>query len=135
MPVRKIILETKPTAQPRARVTRWGTYDAAKDRKNWAKLQAVEQIMEKLDCPLEINIIYFLPIPKSSSKKKRAAMLNGDIKHVKRPDIDNYIKFSLDVLNDLAYVDDSQIYSLKAQKIYAEKPRTEIILTWKETGC
>jgi len=91
MPVRKIILETKPTAQPRARVTRWGTYDAAKDRKNWAKLQAVEQITEKLDCPLEINIIYFLPIPKSSSKKKRAAMLNGDIKHVKRPDIDNYI--------------------------------------------
>ena len=131
MPVTKtIVIESEPVAQPRPRVTRWGTFDPAKDKKNWARIQIANQVTEKLTCPIRIDILYALQVPKSTSKKKRVLMLNGEIKHVKRPDIDNYAKFTLDVLNDIAFVDDSQIYHLTAQKVYSEHPRTEITLKY-----
>ena len=48
----------------------------------------------------------------------------------KKPDIDNLIKFVLDALQgqDGYFVDDSQVIRLYAEKIYSDKPRTEIML-------
>lgn len=46
-----------------------------------------------------------------------------------RPDIDNYIKFYLDVLNGIAYKDDSQIVKIKAVKMYSSPAKTVIELT------
>jgi hypothetical protein len=54
-----------------------------------------------------------------------------DVWHSKKKDLDNLVKFVLDSLNALAYVDDGQICSLKAAKFYAtggDNPRSEIVL-------
>lgn len=78
-----------------------------------------------LDQPLGILIRIFLPLLKTS-EKKRAAMLRGDILPATRPDIDNYIKAALDGMNEVIYVDDGRITDICVRKRYSDRPRMEI---------
>jgi Holliday junction resolvase RusA-like endonuclease len=71
------------------------------------------------------------PIPKSRSKKDRAAMAAGEIPYLAKPDADNLAKSCLDALNGCAYPDDSQIISLSVQKLYAVEPQCVIRLEWE----
>ena len=73
-----------------------------------------------------------MPIPKSASKKAKIAMESGVTAHIKKPDIDNMAKTVLDALNGLAYVDDSQIYSLTLYKTYSERPGIYLKITESE---
>ena len=52
--------------------------------------------------------------------------------HTKRPDLDNLIKFVLDSLGGrgIYWKDDSQVYSIVAQKLYDEKPRVVIEINY-----
>ena len=50
-------------------------------------------------------------------------------KELKPEDIDNCIKIIADALNGLAYVDDTQIVAVVAEKFYAEIPRVEVEIT------
>ena len=127
---KKLIINQTPIPQLRPRVTRYGTYDPCKDKKTFTRLQIQDQISEKLDCPIEIDMLFFMPIPKSTSKKKSILMKDNTIKHTKRPDCDNLFKFFTDSMNDLVYKDDSQIYKIYIEKRYSASPRTEIIVRW-----
>ena len=80
------------------------------------------------DAQLRAEITAYFPIPKSTSKKKRAEMQNGYIMHTKKPDADNIAKSILDALNGLAYYDDSQVCELGGCKMYSEEPRAEITI-------
>ena len=73
-----------------------------------------------------------MPIPKSASKRNKEKMLSGELKHVKKPDIDNTTKMCLDCMNGIVYLDDKQIYKVTAEKQYGEKSRTEIVVRWKK---
>ena len=54
-------------------------------------------------------------------------MILNEIKHTKKPDLDNFIKFYKDVLNSVVWRDDSQVFRLlESSKFYAEKPFTLI---------
>lgn len=122
-----LVINDPPVAQPRPRITRWGNFDPAKDKKNWARLQVVDSCPEHpLECPIELNIIFNMDIPKTTSKKKRVMMLSNELKHVKRPDLDNLLKFTLDTLNCLLYKDDSQIHKINVFKQYSEHANTVI---------
>lgn len=83
---------------------------------------------KKLEGAIMATITAFMPIPKSESKKKKAAMEAGLIRPKKKPDIDNCVKSILDALNKIAYDDDGQIVELHAKKLYSDNPRAEIIL-------
>lgn len=72
--------------------------------------------------PLSVRIDAFCGVPKSASKAKRAAMLNGEIKPTKKPDVDNIAKVVLDALNGYAYKDDTQVAELVMRKHYAVTP-------------
>lgn len=78
--------------------------------------------------PIRLTVIAYFPIPKSTSKKRLALMLSNLIHHTKRPDIDNVLKSVQDGLNKVAFMDDSQIWSLCAEKRYSEYPRVEVII-------
>jgi len=67
-----------------------------------------------------------MPIPKGTSKKKRAEM----IYHTKRPDLDNLVKFVKDCMNGIVWHDDSLVAELHAGKLYDENPRTAITVMW-----
>ena len=65
-----------------------------------------------------------MPIPKSLSKKKQHELLNQP--HHKKPDLSNLIKFVEDALIGILFVDDRQITTIHATKIYHKIPKTLI---------
>lgn len=92
--------------------------------------------------PLSVVILAYLPVPKSWSKKDRAAALAGDIMPTGKPDFDNITKM-LDGLNyhlprfkgdrekrPIVWKDDSQIVASQFLKQYSEHPRLEITV-WR----
>jgi Holliday junction resolvase RusA-like endonuclease len=81
---------------------------------------------EPLEGPLMLTIEAFLGIPKSASKKKRAAMADGEIIPEKRPDFDNLAKTAADALEGVAFRNDSQIAEAVIRKRYSQVPRMRI---------
>lgn len=79
-----------------------------------------------IETRVKVNIIAYFDIPKSTSKKKEAEMLAGNISPTKKPDIDNIIKIVLDAMNKFAFKDDTQVVELNVKKQYAETPKIYI---------
>lgn len=69
--------------------------------------------------PVRMDFHFRFKIPKSWSKKKKAAML-GKL-HTQRPDRNNLEKLVEDALNGVAYKDDSQVCVGEYSKRWAEK--------------
>lgn len=90
--------------------------------------QACGEQMFPDDAMLDMRIKAYYSIPKSASKKRHAAMLSGDIRPTKKPDMDNVIKIIADALNKIAYRDDTQIVDCQVRKFYSEKPRVEVMI-------
>lgn len=82
----------------------------------------------KLENAINAEILAIFPVPKSTSKKLKEQMLNGNIIYTKKPDCDNIAKVILDALNNTAYNDDSQVCKLTVEKIYGEEPKVKISL-------
>ena len=108
----------------RPRFTRNGhafTDEKTRNYENLVKLLAM-QAMEKAgatvtDKPVRATINAYFEIPKSYTKKKVQAIINGEIKPAK-PDCDNVIKGISDGCNKVIFKDDVQIYSITATKSY-----------------
>lgn len=97
-----------------------GAFDP-KTSKSWKetiKWQAIEAMKAEnfslLEGPLSMTLHFFLPRPKSLSKKVQC--------HIKRPDVDNLCKAVKDALRSICYHDDSQIISSVITKAYGEQP-------------
>ncbi len=76
---------------------------------------------------MEIDFTFYMPIPGSFSQKKRLRAELGIDLHVKKPDVDNLVKFYMDCMIGRVVVDDSKVCKISACKRYGE-PRTEIHL-------
>tara|TARA_R110000824_G_C15163962_1_gene672175 strand:+ start:703 stop:1083 length:381 start_codon:yes stop_codon:yes gene_type:complete len=63
----------------------------------------------------EICVIFYIPMPKSWSKKKKIEMLGQN--HQQRPDIDNLLKGLMDALLE----EDSHIHTAYAKKIWGDE--------------
>lgn len=76
--------------------------------------------------PLDIEIIAYYPIPKSTSKKKRKEMLEHRLRPTVKTDLDNVAKLIYDALNGVAWYDDNAIVDARVQKFYSDEPRVEV---------
>lgn len=76
-------------------------------------------LLKKVKLYPSMKIIFWLPMPKSWSKKKRAEMLGKP--HQSRPDIDNLLKSILDLLED-----DSHIWDIYVRKLWGDAGSIEI---------
>ena len=81
------------------------------------------------ESPLNMHVTAYYTIPKSASKKKVVMMRSAEIRPTKKPDIDNVIKCIADSLNGVAYKDDSQIVTIRADKFYGEIPSVVVQIT------
>lgn len=123
----------KPFGKQRPRVTRTGhayTPDQTVMYENLVKTTFLQQYP---DCvpgggPVFIEIGAAFPVPQSWPKKKQAQALDRKI-YPGKPDVDNIMKIIQDALNNVAYKDDSQIYSAYVLKFYAECPGVKIRMT------
>jgi Holliday junction resolvase RusA-like endonuclease len=56
---------------------------------------------------------------------KRPKTVKRDLPTV-APDLDKYIRGVLDALTGIAYLDDSQVIDIKAEKVYSDTPGADI---------
>ena len=123
--VQAMFVPGQPVAKGRPRMTMTGrVYTPKKTEIYEAKLRthAIGKGLKKIEkgVPVELCLIFYMAIPKSWSKKKKA-MMEG------RPcassiDLDNKIKVVGDALNGICWHDDRQIYRIKATKLYSVNP-------------
>lgn len=75
---------------------------------------------------VHVTIVAVMEIPKSASKKKQAAMLMGDIRPTKIPDVENIGKAVLDGMEGIAFGNDKQVTEIYVEKRYGERPHIEV---------
>lgn len=115
------------------KIVTWDSQDKLKEGYKWQIRSQYRE--EPLQCPVMVDVLFMMPIPKSTSKVKQRAMINGTFHHMSRPDVDNLQKFILDVLNEVVLKDDSQIIEIHAKKIYSTKPGTHVRIIPVEQQC
>ena len=118
-----MILEVAPFAKPRmTQRDRWAKRQIVKDyfafrdtvKQEIEKLLALQNNDDKNKSWEELDIGFFIPMPKSWSKKKRLEMAGTP--HKQRPDLDNYIKGLLDALLE----EDCKVWRVSARKIWVD---------------
>lgn len=125
----------EPKGKGRPRFAKVGNYTKAYTPKdtavyeNLVRLEYQNEVGDWMfpdDAILDMRIVAYYGIPKSTSKKKREQMLTGMIRPSKKPDMDNVVKIIADSLNRLAYRDDTQIVDCQVRKFYSEVPRVTV---------
>ena len=118
-----MILNVAPFAKPRmTQRDRWAKRQIVKDyfafrdtvKQEIEKLLALQNNDDKNKSWEELDIGFFIPMPKSWSKKKRSEMAGTP--HKQRPDLDNYIKGLLDALLE----EDCKVWRVSARKIWVD---------------
>jgi len=123
-----------PRPMPRPRFSRRGFAYTPKK----VKIEKQEFILkvnkhkpqEMITCPVRLTISFMMPIPKSTTHKDRAKMNSDIVPHIKKPDIDNLVKFVMDGLTNAGFwKNDSNVWVIYADKRYDSKSRTIITIT------
>ena len=84
--------------------------------------------------PLKVTIKAYMIVPSSASKKRKDAMLRGDTRPTKTPDVDNIAKIILDALNGIAYKDDAQVVTLFVDKYWSSISLVEVTIEEMHTA-
>ena len=88
----------------------------------WVKMEYCRQCNNQKfpdDAMIEMEITAYYQIAKSDSKKKKQMKLDNMIRPTKKPDMDN-------IVNGIAYHDDSQIVNSSIKKFFSDHPRVEV---------
>ena len=127
-----VILKGEPIAQQRPRLSKYGTaYNPQSREKRVAQMKVKSQIasnshFKPLDGEIWVHMDFHTKIPDSWSQRRKDSVLDeGD---QRRPDLDNYVKFYCDVMNEIVYRDDSCITRLSCEKRYSREPMVKITI-------
>lgn len=129
-------VEGNPVGKGRPRFARRGnfvsTYSPTKTRDYESVIkEAAQKAMgsnELLETPVTVAIYITVSIPSSYSKKRTEACLNGSERPIKKPDIDNIAKCFLDAMNQVVYLDDTQVLTLHVTKVYGTVGMVEVMV-------
>lgn len=139
----KFSIPGQPFGKQRPRVVHNGNFSKAytpKETVNYENLvkliyqQAAKGWIFPDGSMLDVRIIAYYDIPKSTSKKKRRLMLEHKIRPTKKPDFDNIGKIICDSLNLVAYHDDSAVVDAQVRKFYSENPRVDVTIRRIDPG-
>ena len=130
-----IEIDGDPIPQARPKVTLRGKYPHAYDPSGEDKRQFAAGVKARLPpsfapiaAPLEVDLVFFCVRPKSHyNKAGNVKPIFRFLEKASRPDLDNLAKFVLDALNNVVWVDDSQIVRLSVTKVYSDCPRTRVV--------
>ena len=82
-----------------------------------------------LETPVTVAIYIRIEIPKSFSKQKRKDALEGILKPMRKPDIDNIAKSHLDAIQGgVIILDDKQVVNLHVTKVWSEIGAVEVMV-------
>lgn len=114
-------VEIKAIAKARPRKGRHGFYTPkpTADFEKRIKLEAMKYFQEPFSGPIKMHLIFYV-------KAKNKKLWNEP--KTTRPDLDNALKSLLDALNGVAYIDDGQVFSIEAQKIWAPIDKIQVVV-------
>ena len=120
-----VSLPITPMRAPRMTVRdRWTDVERGKGRpavlRYFRYRDELRRALPDYELPTRLDITFLIPMPKSWSKKKRAAYAGSP--HDQKPDIDNLAKAFLDAFHS----EDKHVYSLTAEKYWAETGSIEL---------
>jgi Holliday junction resolvase RusA-like endonuclease len=130
----KLKIDMNPAGKKNPLKGRYGFYTHPETKKRedviLAAWKTQSQMSFEKGIPLKLTLILGYPIPKATSKKQKALMLDGLIRPTVKPDVDNVIKLVLDSLKGHAFSDDNHFVSFKEPfcKFYAETPFIGVII-------
>lgn len=103
------------------------SYNPKHKEKEQVRWQIAAQFNQKpLGCPIIAHFTFYMPIPIGTSSIRKKEMLCGRIRHTKRPDRSNMLKFYEDCLTGIVIEDDSQIWDGNTTKLFGEAPKVLI---------
>jgi Holliday junction resolvase RusA-like endonuclease len=133
-------LNTIPVAKGRPRFAVRGRFAMAytpkktRDAEEQIKILAMPyRPTVPIDVPIELEVLYFMPIPSGLNKAARIRAESEIEPHIKKPDVDNLLK-SFDALSGIFWTDDSRIYKITATKLYSPRPRIEVKMRFAEAS-
>ena len=127
----------EPRGKGRPRFSKVGPYVRPHTPEDTASYENLIQVEFRRQCgdvfweaktPVKIIIIALYGVPASTSKKKRAEMLDRIVRPTKKPDADNLVKVVMDALNHVAWYDDAQVVDIDVRKYYGEQPLIKIVI-------
>jgi Holliday junction resolvase RusA-like endonuclease len=125
-----LILYHIPVPWARPGQSRWRRYDTQRYLKDELSYSVMSQMTdyESLHKIVALQAEFYFPKPSSFPKRKYASY------HTKKPDLDNLLKFYLDLCKDCGcYEDDAQICFILAWKKYINiGDNPHVILKFKE---
>jgi len=120
------IVPGPPIPKGRAKVTKFGTYTPKRTRayEHDVRLlaRAAGGMAPAYEDAVHVDLIAYMPIPKSWPKWKQAAARAGTLRPISKPDLDNIEKAVTDACNSIIYADDSQIVECCKAKRYSDNP-------------
>lgn len=131
-----LVIPGEAVPQGRPRFGRGRAYDPPKSRKykEYVRKLAREDMppdarRHPLTCPVRLTCVIYRGVPKSWSRRKRAAAIADKIRPTTKPDVSNILKGIEDALTGMWYKDDSQIVEYGViGKWYADEPRVYVRL-------
>lgn len=79
--------------------------------------------------PVGVTLDFFFQRPKKHYDKAGSLLDTAPDFNTNTPDVDNLVKFVMDTLNGIFWKDDCFIVHIRATKLYAYEPKTEIFMT------
>jgi len=125
-------VEGVPVAKERPRKAKDGHFYTPQKTKDHEEL--IQQFWmangkKFIEGAIGLLVVFYMPIPKSLSKKQRERVLSGEVPHTSKPDLDNLGKLIKDSMNECAYKDDSYVVAETFIKVYDLHARTEITIS------
>ena len=126
----EFIFDYKPESKQRPRFGAKGkVYNPQRKKELGYKWEAARQMRlqdseSTLESPVCVNMVFHMPMPKSWSQKRKKEQFGKPM--TSKPDIDNLMKWSLDVLNGIAYQDDRYVTSGYFEKIWDYEGKAQI---------
>lgn len=127
-------IDGPPHGKGRPRFRRFGNFvQAYTDAKTKSYETLVKEAATKamgssppLEGPVKLDLIIRLPVPKSYPKKRSEGCLNGSEWPTKKPDWDNVAKSVADAMNDIVFLDDTQIVIARVVKTYSAEAGVDV---------
>ena len=121
----KIEIDGDPLFLQRPQNGKHGFYDPQFiAKKNFAHIVKEKYKGKPIDEEVSLDLAFYLKMAESWSKKKKERLNMQP--HTGKKDLDNAIKFILDALNGVVWLDDSIIFEIHATKHWAYEGKTVI---------
>ena len=127
-------VDGNPVGKQRARYVKRGNFvqaytpEKTRTYESLIKEKAIEAMgsSEPLETPVTLYLYIRVCPPKSYSKKRIEACLNGSEQPIRKPDASNILKSVEDGMNGVVYKDDSQIVNIHVTKVYSSEAGVDI---------